>query len=118
MSYLKPAKQRRKPVVNLVKEVERELRELSQILPEVNRLPQSVNDVCDVFTRQFMNTAHELVDRADALEKRAKELRVMADRIADASNNVPKALKDWVKTEIQYRDAALKVSMVNPEDTF
>jgi len=114
MSYLKPAKQRRKPVVNLVKEVEREL---SQI-PEVNRLPQSVNDVCDVFTRQFMNTAHELVDRADALEKRAKELRVMADRIADASNNVPKALKDWVKTEIQYRDAALKVSMVNPEDTF
>lgn len=99
---------------NVVTALSREL----NLVPEVDRLPKSVEDVANILGNQFSDTANVLEDRAEALISRAHELQDMAKKIRDAAVNVPLNLKKWVQVEIEYRDAALRVSQVNPDPNY
>jgi predicted nuclease with TOPRIM domain len=101
-------------MTNVVKAMAQDL----QRIPEVDRLPKSVEDVCDIIGNQFEDTANMLEERAEALIGRAQELKDMAKHLREASVNVPVNLKKWVGVEIEYRDAGFKVSSVNPDPNY
>lgn len=100
-------------MVNIVHKMAQELQ-----IPMPDKLPQSVQDVCNVFNEQFSKTANDLLYRAEALEDRAKQLRAMSTRIRDAADTVPTSLRRWVEEEMRCREASATLSAVNPDPDF
>lgn len=85
-----------------------------RLVPEVEPMPAAVNRMCATLQKNWLDTAVQCEQRADELSKVADELRRRADILRREAEEIPVAIKETVRGEIESRHRCDFLALVNP----